>query len=431
MWQQMKPYTALIAVMVAAVALAGCAGMAQPDVTEAPEVEATAEPPVPTSEPEPTTEPEPTSEPEQPTVEATGEAAAEPTVEPPHASANVVYFAADGTTLMSYNTGTGESWPHSGVNYPLEFPMPSPVTSFDTNVYGLARMDDDAPLQVFEITPVQTRALELDVEGEPRAIAVAVAPGSPDIRLAVGAINITEGPFMSSLLLQTVDAPEGELIAEQTGDLIWYAPVRWSEDGQRLYYSQEPMGIGGYILFSGWSSLFVYDVAAQTSTPLIPFDVATFGICLDDLSPDAQWVAHHCEPEAGITLVKVAADEPDVVIAPPEEIAGEVGQLGSARFSPDGSRIGYALARGVPESEQGWVAVTDDLTGSSRLLLTGEPNTYYNVMGWADDQTLVVQQYGAAGGSASDTAVWLVPVGGGEPVMIGEGHFVTVIPPLE
>lgn len=429
MWQVMKPHAALIAVMMVAVALAGCAGTAQPDITEAPvagspEVEETVETAL------PATEPVPTSEPSPPTAEATEEAAAEPTAEPPHASANVVYFAADGSTLMSYITGTGESWVHSGVNYPLEFPFPSPVSSFDTNIYGLAREGEGTPLQVYEVTPVQSRPLALDIEGEPRAIAVGVEPGSPDIRLAVGAITITEGPFVSSLLLQTVDAPEGELIEEQTGDLIWYAPVRWSEDGQRLYYSQEPAGIGGYILFGGWSSLFVYDVATATSTPLIPFDVATFGICLDDLSPDAQWVAHHCEPEAGITLMSVAADEPDVVIAPPEEIAGEVGQLGSAHFSPDGSRIGFALARGVPESEQGWVAVTDDLSGSSRVLMTGEPNTYYNVMGWADDQTLVVQQYRAAGGSASDTAVWLVPVDGGEAEMIGEGRFVTVIPPL-
>src|SRR5690554_4818972 len=430
MWQKMKPLTALITVMVAAVALAGCADVAQPATTEAPEIEATAEPPVPTSEPEPTTDPEPTSEPEQPTAEATEETAAEPTVESPHASANVVYFAADGTTLMVYVIGTGKSWPHSGVNYPLEFPMPSPVTSFDTNIYGLARMGDDAPLQVFEITPVQTRPLELDIEGEPQALAVAVAPGSPDIRLAVGAINFTEDSLGASLLLQTVDAPQGELIAEQTGELIWYAPLRWSEDGQRLYYSQEPVGIGGYILFGGWSSLLEYDVATQTTTTLSPFDVAAF-ICLDDLSPDEQWVAHHCEPGAGITLMKVAGDEPDVVIAPPEEIASEVGQLGSARFSPDGSRIGYALARGVHESEQGWIAVTDDLSGASRLLLTGEPNTYYNVMGWADDHTLVVQQYGSFGASPSDTAVWLVPVDGGEPVMIGEGRFVTVIPPLQ
>ena len=44
----------------------------------------------------------------------------------------------------------------------------------------------------------------------------------------------------------------------------------WSADGQLLYFSKEPVGIGGYIPFAGASSLYQIDLASKKVKELSP-----------------------------------------------------------------------------------------------------------------------------------------------------------------
>ena len=49
----------------------------------------------------------------------------------------------------------------------------------------------------------------------------------------------------------------------------------WSADGQSLYFSKEPVGIGGYILFSGASNLYQINIATKQVTEIISLNPET------------------------------------------------------------------------------------------------------------------------------------------------------------
>ncbi len=200
---------------------------------------------------------------------------------------------------------------------------------------------------------------------------------------------------------------------------------RWSADGKSLYFSKEPVGIGGYILYGGASSLYRIDLATQQITDLIPIDFQK-GIftCLDALSPDYSMVADHCT--AGVITVRSLDTGHSVTILPPSEVT-DSGVMGSARFSPDGSRLAFALAKGNPDAEQSWLAVSDGLDGGSKLVLTGKTGEYFTVLGWLDDGTLLVQINSLTGNSAMPYSVWTVNVDGTGLNKVTDGTFLTLV----
>ncbi len=254
---------------------------------------------------------------------------------------------------------------------------------------------------------------------------IAVLPGEagmPPI-IAWGEVEWTADPPVARLLLAPVGGFDATLVAEQaTPEGFYFAPWRWVAGGQRLYYSEEPSGLGGYILFGGRSSLYMYDITTNTSSTLVPMDVAGGFICLDDLSPDETLVAHHCA-DTGIGLLNLQTTE-QRVIQPPIEAQGWA-TAGSALFSPSGSRLAFAVARNSPDAEQGWVAVTDDLSGPSWLVATSPEGSYFEVVAWLDEQTLVLQSWDVTTGGPA--GVWLAPLSGGaEPVRVADGVFVTL-----
>jgi hypothetical protein len=256
---------------------------------------------------------------------------------------------------------------------------------------------------------------------------IAVLPGDGGLAptLAWGEVDGTASPPNARLFFAPIGGFDATLVTEQaTPEGYTFAPWRWTAGGQRLYFSEEPSGLGGYILFDGYSSLYVYDATTHTSNVLVPMDVTGGFICLDDLSPDETLVAHHCA-DTGIGLLNLNSAE-QTVIQPPAEAEGWA-TAGSALFSPDGSRIAFAVARNNPESEQGWVAVTDDLIGPSRLVAASAEGGYFQVVAWLDDHTLVLQSWGdiAFGGPG----VWLAPVDGGEPQRVADGDFITLFAP--
>src|SRR5690606_5757542 len=160
--------------------------------------------------------------------------------------------------------------------------------------------------------------------------------------LAWGTFEIGEEQVTSGLYLTSLSDMNTQTIIEQTTPEGWnFVPVRWSEDGQRLFFAEEPSGLGGYIPFDGYSSLYMYDVAAGGDPVLLVPNSRAGMICIDDLSPDEQLIVHHCDPDR-LTLFDMASGESTAVESP--VTAGENQLAGSARFSPDGSRVAYGIA---------------------------------------------------------------------------------------
>jgi hypothetical protein len=118
--------------------------------------------------------------------------------------------------------------------------------------------------------------------------------------------------------------------------------------------------------------------------------------------------------------VDTEAGQQITLITPPADVTGwTIG--GSAKFSPSGGKIAFAVARNDPAAEQGWVIATDDLSGTSHLVATSAPGDYFTVAGWVDENTLVLQSYGLK------PVVWIVPASGGEPTKIADGYYLTMM----
>lgn len=198
----------------------------------------------------------------------------------------------------------------------------------------------------------------------------------------------------------------------------------WSADGKSLYFSKEPMGLGGYILFSGASNLYKVDIATKEVTELVPQAPATGPqTCLDTISGDYRFVADSCTPNL-ITVRDLQSGTSSAI----QMQAGFTSfrLIGGARFSPSGDRVAFALAKHDPSDEQGWVAIGNSSGGESKLILTGDAGSYYTVLGWLDDQTLLIQSIGVAGTSPVNQ-LFTVSADGTTVTKVAYGLLLTVI----
>ena len=199
----------------------------------------------------------------------------------------------------------------------------------------------------------------------------------------------------------------------------------WSADGQSLYFSKEPDGIGGYILFSGANNLYQINIATKQVTEIISLShEIRRGICLDAISVDYRFVADHCMQN--VITIRDLSTGGTTTIQPPAEVTGYQ-QMGSARFSPSGDRVAFALAQGDPSNERGWVAIGDQLGGVAKLILAGDAGSYYTVLGWLDDQTLLLQSNSLVCDLTCSNELLTVGADGSNPTKVADGSFLTVI----
>jgi hypothetical protein len=243
--------------------------------------------------------------------------------------------------------------------------------------------------------------------------------------LAWGTFTGTGSTTYANLMVSTPDGSNTRVMVTETNSMMLpiLLPLRWSQDGRRLFYSSEPSGLGGYILFDGFSSLYGLDVATGVTTTLIPkFKLGM--ICMDYLANDASMVVHHCGNKA-ITVLNLTNNQSST-IKPPAVIT-DAAALGSARFSPDHSRVAYALARHNPNDEKGWIAVSDGLGGESKLVFTGAPGEYLSVASWLDENTIIFQRPPVGSRVNTPGSIWSIRADGSDAHQLAEGHFLTLV----
>ena len=264
---------------------------------------------------------------------------------------------------------------------------------------------------------------------------VAVWKGGADkpARLAWGTpVGTSANAYInpSNLIVSSLDGSNQETLMTQ--ELVQTAPVEivvwgWSGDGQQIYYSLQPIGLGGAIPLVGANSLYRFDIAAKTAAPLVPVaqgEGFRSNGCLDALSLDNRYAAEHCTPNM-ITIMDLATGG-HTSIQPPAEVSS-FDVIGGARFSPTGNRLAFALVKGDPTERTGWVAVSDGISGASRVVMTGTAGSDYNVLGWLDDQTLLVQQNDDVCSPTCANQIWMVGLDGSQPVKLAEGTFLTML----
>ncbi len=259
---------------------------------------------------------------------------------------------------------------------------------------------------------------------------LAVSNGNGGSPLIAWATAPTDPSTPTELHVSRLDGAEAqvvvsELLAEGTPPYQLVA-LGFTPDGSGLYYSREPYGIGGYIPYTAVSSLYRYNFSDQSVTELVAFNPEAGGtfLCLDALTADQALLADHCGDTVNVTNL---ADGSQTSITPPAEATGWAA-LGTARFSPDNSRVAFALAKRDPENEQGWVAVSDGLEGGSKVILTSEPGSYYSVVGWLNADTLLVQLTPITTCSTECAlSLWTVKADGSNLTKFADGGFIAVV----
>ncbi len=223
----------------------------------------------------------------------------------------------------------------------------------------------------------------------------------------------------SRLMIANIDGSNSQQIASisEVGNDRWLvlAPVRWTDDGQ-LIYATNITGIGGYILFGGHNQFLRYNPADGS---IVVLSNDTFGICLNDVSPDQSMVSAGCGENVtdGVQIIHVGSMAATVLPVLPDQT-----QAGSALFSQDGQRVAYAVARGEYDHEYGQVAVAPVDGSAAPLVVTAYGPGYYHVAGWINDQTLLLERYDFSGGGDS-TSLWIVNLDGSGLAQVASGSF--------
>jgi len=254
-----------------------------------------------------------------------------------------------------------------------------------------------------------------DANSQPRlAWATQLSGGNQSSTIKISSLD---GTLFDTLLTQDSPNPPTQLMAQF-----------FSADGNWLYFSKEPLGIGGYILFGGASNLYKINVSTKEVIDVLPTDPTEEpAACLDTISQDFRYVAEHCSQN--MIRIQDLASGGTSTFNPPAEITTGHQLAGSARFSQDGKKLAYAVANGVQDDEQGWVVVSDTAIDNSKVILTSQVGSYYTIAGWLDDQTLLVQSTDLLECSPfCKSVLWTIRADGSEAQPSAEGSFLAAIP---
>jgi hypothetical protein len=254
-----------------------------------------------------------------------------------------------------------------------------------------------------------------DAKSQPRlAWATQISSGNQSSTIKISSLDGTQ---FYTLLTQDAPNPPSQLMVQF-----------FSADGQWLYFSKEPIGIGGYILFSGASSLYKINVTTREVVDVIPTDISEEPVgCLDAISPDFLYVAEHCWQN--MIRIRDLNSGGAFIFNPPADITSGSQLAGSARFSPDGKKLAYAIGKGAQDNEQGWVVVSDIAIDNSKVILTSQVGSYYTIAGWLDDQTLLVQSTNPLDCSPfCKSELWTVKSDGSNAKKAADGSFLAAIP---
>jgi hypothetical protein len=295
----------------------------------------------------------------------------------------------------------------------------SPITEMQEPLYVLSsalNLDLGAPLAAYNVSSAGVFKLDV-VQNVFQGFAAYVGPAAPNGLLAWDSYSIDPngGGVTSQIHLSSPDGSDQRVVLEETAATalrVW----RWAADGQRLYFSREPLGLGGYIPFGGITNIWVLNLADNTTREIAPAGSGI--ICIDDLSADETLVAHHCA-DGTASVYSPGQGAVAAIPAPPE---AERLLVGDVRLSPDLSRVAFAFALGVPDAEQGWVAVSDGLGSTAHLAAKANAGEFFHVVQWLDADTLLLQS------SGNNPGVYRAVADGSSPaVRLADGTLLGVI----
>ncbi len=144
------------------------------------------------------------------------------------------------------------------------------------------------------------------------------------------------------------------------------SPIKFSNDGQYLYYTNMPYGIGGYILFYGGPDLIRINTTTLVAETILPDNKC---LCAMEFSPDESKVARIDRSGGSLSLVvHEMAGGAETRFSFPVKYT----QAGGIIWSPDGNNLMLTLALGNPDTEVYSVVKIDLVTSVMTYFLSDD-----------------------------------------------------------
>ncbi len=234
----------------------------------------------------------------------------------------------------------------------LDYARPNTAQVVGESIYYVDSSDTGMGGVVRRVTSDGVETLDFTAGEEMASVTFAVS--ADERRIAWTHSTYEAAGVVSQLWIANLDGRDAQMVVESDpSDSIeeYFAleAVRW-EDGD-LIYAWQVTGIGGYILFFGWSSFYRYSPVDNISTPLIPASAEGTGPCWYAVSPDGMYAVGGCG-DGGMRERELSSGTDTAFPVLPDQ-----GQQGGAAYSPSGERLAYAIARGNYENESGQVLV--------------------------------------------------------------------------
>jgi hypothetical protein len=316
-------------------------------------------------------------------------------------------YALDGT-LLDTRPADGLSWARPGVVQVVGESIYY-VDSGGSSLSGVVRRVTDAGSEELAFTRAEAMA----------SLTFAVSPDESRISWAYGTWSGTAP--QSQLWLANLDGSDAAMVlqsdpADAIEDFYVLEPVGWTPDGD-LVYAWQVSGIGGYILFFGYSSLYRYDPSTGVTTPLAPVGPSTGAPCWSGVSTDGSYAVGACGADRGVVERELATGTETGFPAFPDQ-----GQAGAGAYSPSNGRLAYAIARGDMDNESGQVIVRLARGAAPTSIASHSPG-HFDPVYWADEDRLVVGYW-----SEGDSMVDLLGIDGSRSP-VGPGHLVGLLRP--
>lgn len=239
----------------------------------------------------------------------------------------------------------------------------------------VARMNFAGEEELFEFTQIDFNKGE-SMDG--------FAVSSDETKVAWTTQQMFEGVqgFVIEAKLWVADLEEG--IATNTHSVsfenqeAYLLPVRWTDDGSTIFFSEQRSGLGGYILFSGWHDL--YSKNLETGA------IVQLARNVYDIAPNETMLSL-VGTEAGVDLVALVNGEADYFFPLPSEEG--FFRAGNVMFSPDGTKIAYNIAAGNPDEEK-YRVIVSEIGGSEETIVINSNSFFPNVVRWLDNETLLL-----------------------------------------
>ncbi len=323
----------------------------------------------------------------------------------------VVVFEAGSFRVLSLQGDVIATYPANGIEYlnpGLAQPVGDAVYYLDGQRHIVVRLS-------------AAGAQDLAFTSTPDLMAFAISPDGSRIAWTTTAWG--QGAPQSQLHLAAIDGSDAKVVAETAtnGGMdpnYVLQPYRFLPNGD-LLYAWQISGIGGYILFFGYSSLYRYSASTGQSTVVVAAPATAGGPCWDATNDDGSYVVGNCRGASGARGMRerqVATGAEVIFPALPDQ-----GQAGAGAYSPSGELLAYAVARGDPENEFGQIAVRLARDQAPKVIASQAPG-YFSDIVWVDENRMVVQSYQADQGTVELLSL------AGERSTVAKGMLVGLMP---